>query len=696
VRLSSPDIPSLSFHAESVVVDLSSITVNGGTATINTDFRTFTREVAQWRGKRPTGSGTSSSGKRTVVSVRGLALSWPNIDGTGTRLSVAGVDCDDALQSRAVEIGSLELRHPLGSVSGESVRISITHEQPTRVQSLVAKHLRAELRLDGIRVARDVAPDEQPSDPSSSTDPRAAVTRWASLAWSPMAPGGEVQVDAFDVLAHHRAEQINIGPGVLSVRQADNVIAVGLVPRVDEGKVGITFRGAVPMGTGDVVFDVVGGPISLATLGVKDGNLGLVNVHEVVLSSDAHLTLHGDGSGLSVDGTFVAKNVGVSHPKVAPVPVLGLEVSAKVRGKASLDRRRVFLDDAQIDIGKVQFQLRGTIDRTQDRLRVDVHFGIPLVACQSFLDALPENLAPVVHGMNAAGTLSLDGQLRWDEANAKDFRFSYEADNDCRFTSVPSAVDVRRFRSAFTRTAFDAKGRPVEVETGPGTASWSSWGEFNNFIVAGVMTCEDGRFRRHRGFDHEAINNSVRENLREKKFVRGASTISMQLAKNLYLGREKTVSRKLQELILTTYLEQVLTKDQILELYLNIVELGPMTFGVGDASRLYFRKPPSSLTLSQAMYLASILPSPNRQHFGKDGKVTERWMRYLYTLMRKAAKMRWVDDYDLERGLAEWAVQGSSDPIRLTPGLDGRDGDQSSYLESDDPFGWIDPQAERR
>ena len=110
----------------------------------------------------------------------------------------------------------------------------------------------------------------------------------------------------------------------------------------------------------------------------------------------------------------------------------------------------------------------------------------------------------------------------------------------------------------------------------------------SKFMEVAVLTTEDGGFHRHHGFDHEAIRNSIRENLRRRKFVRGASTISMQLAKNLYLDRGKNLSRKLQEAVLTMYLEQELTKEQILELYLNVVEFGPLIYGIGPAARYYF------------------------------------------------------------------------------------------------------------
>jgi hypothetical protein len=692
VTLSSPDIPSLALHADAILVGSSSITVQGGAATIQADYQTFAREVQAWRDKLPTKPEASSGqGSRTAIALDGFSLSWPNLDGAGSSLSLRDVRVDDLFGARALSAGRVELRHATASVDGEAVRLAWSTGESPRIQSLTGRHIRAEVRLGASGGGR------APEKAAPHTDLRRTMARLAALAWAPMTPDGKVEVEAFEVLVHHDSEQINIGPGILSVQHNEGAILIDLAPRVEAGATGITFRGSVPMADGPVILDVVGGPISLATLGVQEGNLGLVNVQRVVLTSDAHLKLHPDGQNLSFDGTFLAKNVGVSHPRVAPAPVLGLELAAKLRGQVSLDGAVLRLDEGQVDVGKVQLQLRGTVDRSRDKARVDVHFGIPLVACQSFLDALPSSLIPVVHGMTAAGTLSLAGHLRWDEANDKDFHFDYQAGNDCRVTSVPSSVDVRTFRSPFKRRAYDAKGNPVVVDTGPGTPGWVGRDGISHFIEAAVMTCEDGRFRRHRGFDHEAIHNSVRENLRARKFLRGASTISMQLAKNLYLGREKTISRKLQELILTTYLEQALTKDQIMELYLNVVEFGPMTFGIGNASSRYFNKHPASLSLGQSMYLASILPAPSRQHFGKDGKVTDGWMRYLYKLMRIAAKMRWVSEVELDYGLGEWVVYGSPDPIRLTPGPEEAeqepDEDEDLEPEDGDPFGWKPERA---
>jgi len=127
----------------------------------------------------------------------------------------------------------------------------------------------------------------------------------------------------------------------------------------------------------------------------------------------------------------------------------------------------------------------------------------------------------------------------------------------------------------------------------------------------------------------------------------------MQLAKNLYLGKEKTLGRKLQEALLTMLLEQKLDKRRILELYLNVVELGPGLYGVGDAAQYYFATPARALTLGQSLYLATLLPNPTYSRFGPDGKLNASWLSYLHRLMEIAHKIKRIDDAELQAGLDE-------------------------------------------
>jgi membrane peptidoglycan carboxypeptidase len=212
-------------------------------------------------------------------------------------------------------------------------------------------------------------------------------------------------------------------------------------------------------------------------------------------------------------------------------------------------------------------------------------------------------------------------------------------------------------------------------------------------MEAAVLVTEDGSFHHHHGFDEEAIRNSIRENLRRGKFVRGASTISMQLAKNLYLDRGKNLSRKLQEAVLTMYLEQELTKEQIMELYLNVVEFGPMVYGIGPAAQHYFNTSASQLSLGQALYISSIMPNPKKQHFAVGGAVTPSWSSYLRQLMEIAHKRKRISDEELEEGLRETVIRGASAPHRAprdesaSPPKDGEDAPD----RPDEGTEWIAP-----
>ena len=127
-----------------------------------------------------------------------------------------------------------------------------------------------------------------------------------------------------------------------------------------------------------------------------------------------------------------------------------------------------------------------------------------------------------------------------------------------------------------------------------------------------MIAAEDSGFSRHDGVDWEAIERAARENLRQGKIRRGGSTITMQLAKNLFLSSERSYLRKGQEFMITVMLELVLDKRRILELYLNTAEWGVGVFGIEAASRHYFGIPAGQVDAMQAAWLASILPAPKR------------------------------------------------------------------------------------
>ncbi len=164
---------------------------------------------------------------------------------------------------------------------------------------------------------------------------------------------------------------------------------------------------------------------------------------------------------------------------------------------------------------------------------------------------------------------------------------------------------------------------------------WTPLPQISPFLIKAVLIAEDDKFWRHEGFDFEAIQKAIERDIKERKLKFGGSTISQQLAKNLYLTPSKNPIRKIKEAILTWRIERNLTKKRILEIYLNIAEWGEGIFGIESASRHYFGKSSSELTAEEAARLAATLPNPRKYNpIGSSSYVQNR-SRLIYNIMVK-------------------------------------------------------------
>lgn len=157
---------------------------------------------------------------------------------------------------------------------------------------------------------------------------------------------------------------------------------------------------------------------------------------------------------------------------------------------------------------------------------------------------------------------------------------------------------------------------------------WISYEQIAFDVKRAIIASEDGKFMWHTGFDFDALQNAFEKNLKEGRFAVGGSTISQQLAKNLFLSNKKTLWRKAQEAVITVMLEKVMSKRRILEIYLNVIEWGVGVFGIEAAAHYYYDIPASALTIKQAAYLAAMITNPryydeNRdsQHLLKKSKI---------------------------------------------------------------------------
>ncbi|HWK99679.1 MAG TPA: biosynthetic peptidoglycan transglycosylase, partial [Parapedobacter sp.] len=199
-----------------------------------------------------------------------------------------------------------------------------------------------------------------------------------------------------------------------------------------------------------------------------------------------------------------------------------------------------------------------------------------------------------------------------DTANPDSVQFeSHMEEHDFKVNAWGNA-NIPKINTTFTYTPYE-DGQPVrDIVVGPGNANFVPLSQITPYVKNAILTTEDPSFFSHEGFVEEAIRSSIAINFKEKAFKRGGSTISMQLVKNVFLNRNKTIARKLEEILIVWLMESTdaVSKDRMYEVYLNIIEWGRNVYGISEAARYYFSKHPSQLTLGESIYLASIVPRP--------------------------------------------------------------------------------------
>lgn len=180
--------------------------------------------------------------------------------------------------------------------------------------------------------------------------------------------------------------------------------------------------------------------------------------------------------------------------------------------------------------------------------------------------------------------------------------------------------------------------RPLQHE-------WVEWADIGDAVPIAMVASEDQKFAGHRGFDVESIRDSVIE-YSEGQSLRGASTISQQVAKNLYLWSGRSFLRKGIEAYFTALLEAMLPKRRILEIYLNIAEFGPGVYGAGAASRSYFGKAPSALEDTEAALLATALPNPKQLQVERPSPYMRERQSWIIESMQRLRREQWMLSLD--------------------------------------------------
>ena len=315
---------------------------------------------------------------------------------------------------------------------------------------------------------------------------------------------------------------------------------------------------------------------------------------------------------LNIDGTSSITNLSVNHPKIATKDVLFEKAAFDYH--LVLDQNNIGIDSSSTAVlNKIKFHPYVNLNTETDTIYA-LKVAIPTMKAQDFIESLPKGLFTHFEGMEAQGAFDYHLDFEFNKNKPKTLVFESKINKkDFKITKYGEA-DLNKINGPFTYRAIenDQLQRPVFV--GESNPNYTPLSEISPYLRKSVLTTEDPSFFSHRGFINEAFKQSIIKNIKTKKFSRGGSTISMQLVKNVFLTREKTLSRKLEEILLVYILEnnRIVSKERMLEVYFNVIEWGPNIYGIGEASQFYFQKHPSQLSLNECLFLASIVPSPKK------------------------------------------------------------------------------------
>jgi hypothetical protein len=362
------------------------------------------------------------------------------------------------------------------------------------------------------------------------------------------------------------------------------------------------------------------------------------------------------GRRVALSGKLDVAGLSLAHEKLAAEPVENASFTLRFDAAVDRDKRRLELGFLEGKIGSLTARLAGSVElppgvfkfkngRELKMLpKLDLNLKVQRAPCAKILTSIPAPLVPKLQGFVLQGSFEADVFARIDFASLESLELGGKVGIDgCQVRKAPEDIRALAGPESIVQT--------VEVPPPPSNGKENEWMSFeigqdnpdfvpydklSPYLIGAIMTTEDSGFFKHRGWVSPQFKTALQRNLAGGGFRLGASSITMQMVKNLLLSREKTLSRKFQELFLVWYVEQILPKERILELYFNAIEFGPRLYGIGPAARHYFGKSAAELTPLEAAFFSSILPSPKRRYTHYcHGALNAQWEKYLRKILSR-------------------------------------------------------------
>jgi len=282
----------------------------------------------------------------------------------------------------------------------------------------------------------------------------------------------------------------------------------------------------------------------------------------------------------------------------------------------------------------------------------------------NLFSSLPKGLFRNLEGIKTSGNLSYNFYFSVNMAEVDSLKFQSSMSKENFRIEQFGKTDFTKIQEPFLYSAYE-KGELVKTfEVGENFPDFRQLEQISPYLKAAVLFAEDGSFFGHKGFNEESLRASLAEDITKKKFVRGGSTISMQLVKNLYLSRDKTITRKLEEALIVWLIEnnRLASKNRMFEVYLNIIEWGPYVYGASDAARFYFSKDVADLTPEEAIFMASIISRPKKfmWSFDKNHALKPYLSNFYEVLGNRMLKHEYITEEQLENLTPNVKITGAA------------------------------------
>jgi hypothetical protein len=391
---------------------------------------------------------------------------------------------------------------------------------------------------------------------------------------------------------------------------------------------------------------------------------------------DAAFDLSWTGGVVKFGGDLAAVGLSLRNDALASEAIENLSMGVTVRGQVVPFARRIELERLEARVRDLTARLSGTIELPAGTYRfgngrklpfvpkIDLSFSVPRLPCAKLLASIPSALTPKLAGFTLQGLFEAQVGAKIDFAALDNLELKGKVGIDgCKVLQAPEVVTRLSGEDSIIvdvevppppgSVTVAGETETMSVVVGPENPDFAPYSQISPHLVNSIMTTEDNGFFKHRGWVTSEFKSALKRDLAHGGFRLGASSITMQMVKNVLLSQEKTLSRKLQELFLVWYLEQNLPKERILELYFNAIEFGPRIYGIGAAARHYFGKKPAELNPVEAAFFSSILPSPKRRYIQYcHGQLFPPWDKYVHRIVAKVHERGRLTDEEA----AQWAA----------------------------------------